>query len=679
MVTRRILNFFVFFCLFCAMLSAQVIEPIKWNKKVQENKDGTYSIIFQANIEDGWHLYSTKHKKGGIGIPTDFNFKKSSDYKLIGSIEEKGKLHNDFNEIFEEQQMYFSGNTTFTQKIEVKKSTKIEVEVMFQVCDDQKCLPPDYKTFTFDLKPLTLAKEEKAKEIEEKAETEMDSTKIHQYTVISSPVKELEKEPTVSSESITEEEIDKSSDRSLLDIFIFGFLGGFAALLMPCIFPMIPLTVSMFTKQKSGIAKAFVYGLSIIIIYVSLGMIITQIFGPSALNELATDPRVNVIFFILFILFALSFFGAFEITLPSKWINKTDKAADKGGFIGIFFMAMTLVLVSFSCTGPIIGTLLVDSVSSGAKLGPAIGMFGFSLALALPFTLFALFPSWLNSLPKSGSWLNTVKVSLGFIELAFAMKFLSNADIVLRLHLLERELFLSIWIGIFLTLAFYLFNIFRMETDGNKGIGWIRMTFGILSLSFSIYMIGGLFGAPLKILSGLIPPKIYSELPMGIGGEKANSVELPEHAEYGPNQIPVFHDIEHAFDYAEKVNKPVMLDFTGDACANCRLVEDKIWIDSRIKEKLTNDVVLVSLYVDRFVDLPKEEQVFSPEKGRNLRTIGDKWSAFQIKHFKSNSQPLYIMIDREMNHYTKPIGSELNVEEYLKWIEDGVNNFKNKN
>lgn len=695
MATRRIITFLFLLFFVCNTISGQVLQPVKWTQSVKKNNDGTQALIFKAEIEKGWHLYSTRHERGGIGIPTTFDFKKSPDYQLVGDLKEEGDLHDEFSTVFQEKQVYFSNKAVFTQNVKVNQPTKLEVEVMFQLCDDGRCLPPDYKTFKIDLKPTETSAENRD-EIKE----DLSST-TEEIQDVSSEINPLEESISgennltqndngTSSEKLvtTQKEIEapnSKTNRSMWEIFVFGFLGGFAALLMPCIFPMIPLTVSMFTKQSkdrsSGISKALIYGVSIIVIYVLLGILITMVFGPSALNALATNPWVNIAFFILFIVFAVSFFGAFEITLPSKWINKSDKAADKGGLIGIFFMALTLALVSFSCTGPIIGTLLVDSVSSGEKLGPAIGMFGFSLALALPFTLFALFPSWLNSLPKSGGWLNTVKVSLGFIELAFALKFLSNADLVLQMHWLEREVFLAAWVGIFLVMGLYILNIFKMKNDGvSNGIGWGRMLFGILTFIFIAYMIPGLFGAPLKKLSGLIPPRHYSESPMGLGGREASvTVELPEHAEFGPHQIPTFHDVEDAFAYAEKVKKPVMLDFTGDACANCRLVEDNVWSDPRVKEKLSKDVVLASLYVDRFVELPEEEKIYSEEKGRKLRTIGDKWSAYQIKHFKSNSQPLYILIDKEMNHYTKPMGAELNVEDYLQWIENGIENYKKKN
>ncbi|MDO5655899.1 MAG: cytochrome c biogenesis protein CcdA [Flavobacteriaceae bacterium] len=688
---------------------AQILDPIKWNSAVKQTGDNSFELQMTATMEDSWHVYSTTQGEdsGGVGMPTEFTWTENKDVKFTGGIEERGKLLNVYSELINAREKYFADKVTFVQKVTASKATRVSVEVMYQVCNDEGCLPPDYKTFEFALNPKlpTVSSNESQGLVAapEASQNLVDSESSTPEVVDSSsginlPNPVLGIDSTVSdTSSITSDTNDSTKEvdvrnpgekrkGNFWEIFIFGMLGGFAALLMPCIFPMIPLTVSMFTKQSKsrgkGITKAIIYGVSIIVIYVLLGLVITAIFGPSALNALATNPWVNIAFFILFIIFAISFFGAFEITLPSSWVNKADQGADKGGMIGIFFMALTLVLVSFSCTGPIIGTLLVESASSGALLGPAIGMFGFALALALPFTLFAIFPGWLNSLPSSGGWLNTVKVSLGFVELAFALKFLSNADLVWQLHWLEREIFLSIWIAIFFVMGLYLLNIFKVSHDSDtKQIGWPRLIFAILTFVGVFYMLPGLWGAPLKIFSGLTPPKNYSESPTGFFGNalSANSTaELPENAHYGPHQIPAFYDIEDAFAYSKKVNKPVMIDFTGDACANCRKVEDNVWADPRVQEKLRNEVVLASLYVDRMVKLPQEEQVYSEEKGRNLRTIGDKWSAYQIKYFKSNSQPLYIIVDENLKHMNEPMGTELNIEKYLEWMDAGIENFAKK-
>lgn len=707
MVTSRKIGLTLLFIVLHFFAFSQILNPIKWTSESKQINDNTFEIHMTAILEDTWHVYSTKQGEdsGGVGIPTSFTWSDNKDIKLVDGIQEKGKLLDVFNELINAREQYYGGKVTFIQKIEVAKATNAEVEIMFQVCNDEGCLAPDYKTFNFDLKPKKSTTQNKTpdadKEDEEPANDKNEITSSDSETTdddlgsdgaVSLPAPDLSSAnqdvDNTTEAASTETKVDvkepgNKGNRTFWEIFIFGFLGGFAALLMPCIFPMIPLTVSMFTKQSktrsSGITKALIYGISIIVIYVALGLVITAIFGPGALNALATNPWVNIAFFVLFIIFAISFFGAFEITLPSKWVNKADKGADKGGLIGIFFMALTLTLVSFSCTGPIIGTLLVESANTGALLGPAIGMFGFSLALALPFTLFAIFPGWLNSLPSSGGWLNTVKVSLGFIELAFALKFLSNADLVWQAHWLEREIFLSIWIGIFFVMGLYLINAFRLslDSDDNK-IGVPRLMFAILTFVFVFYMIPGLWGAPLKLLSGLTPPKNYAESPTGFfggGGLTSNAAALPENAHYGPHQIPAFYDIDDAFAYAKKVGKPVMIDFTGDACANCRKVEDNVWSDPQVMAKLSEEVVLASLYVDRMIELPEEEKVYSEAKGRKLKTIGDKWSAYQIEKFQSNSQPLYIIVDEDLNHFNEPMGTELNIDTYIKWMDEGIENF----
>jgi thiol:disulfide interchange protein DsbD len=442
---------------------------------------------------------------------------------------------------------------------------------------------------------------------------------------------------------------------------------------------MIPMTVSFFTKQSkttaAGIRNAIIYGLAIIAIYVLLGSLITGIFGAEALNELSTSVTFNLIFFALLVIFALSFLGAFEIVLPSSWATKIDSKADKGGIVGIFFMALALAVVSFSCTGPIVGTLLVESASKGG-LAPIIGMLGFSIAIALPFMLFAMFPGWLNSMPKSGGWLNTVKVSLGFLELAFAFKFLSNADLVLQKHWLERELFIAIWIAVFAAWALYLFGKYMLPHDYEKAdkIGVGRLMMAIIVTTFTFYMIPGLWGAPLKILSGLTPPINYAESASGFGNGNSSTAELPEHAHNLPNGIIAFEDYEYGLAYAKKVGKPVLLDFTGDACPNCRKMEDNVWSDKSILPILKEKVVLISLYCDRKIDLPKEKQYVSKTTGKQVITIGNKWTDFQISRYKSNSQPLYVIIDNEGNDLegVTPMAYNTNIEEYKNWLENGI-------
>jgi thiol:disulfide interchange protein DsbD len=409
---------------------------------------------------------------------------------------------------------------------------------------------------------------------------------------------------------------------------------------------------------------------------VILGSLITAIFGAEALNELSTSVWFNLIFFLLLVVFALSFLGAFEIVLPSSWATKIDSQADKGGILGIVFMALALAVVSFSCTGPIVGTLLVESASKGG-IAPIVGMFGFSLAIALPFMLFAMFPGWLNSMPKSGGWLNTVKVSLGFLELAFAFKFLSNADLVLQKHWLERELFIAIWIAIFGAWALYLFGKYMLPHDYERAdkIGVGRLIMAVLVTTFTFYMIPGLWGAPLKILSGLTPPINYAESVSGFGNNAGNKTDLPENAHLGPHGIIAFEDYEHGLAYAKQVNKPVLLDFTGDACANCRKMEDNVWSDASILPILKEKVVLISLYCDRKIELPKEQQYVSKTTGKEVVTIGNKWTDFQITRYKSNSQPLYVILDTNGNDLSKPIAFTFDKQEYLTWLKDGISKF----
>ena len=481
--------------------------------------------------------------------------------------------------------------------------------------------------------------------------------------------------------------VPKKEKQGLWGLFFLSFLAGFAALLTPCVFPMIPMTVSFFTKQSknrtTGIRNAILFGLAIIVIYVLLGSVVTPLVGGAdSLNALATNVWFNIIFFLLLIVFAVSFLGAFEITLPSSWGTKVDSQADRGGLIGIFFMALALAIVSFSCTGPIVGTALVAAATKGG-IAPVISMFGFSLAIALPFSLFAAFPGWMNSLPKSGGWLNTVKVVLGFLELALAFKFLSNADLVLQTHLLEREVFLAIWITIFGALAFYLFGKIKLPHDGNlEHLSVGRLTFGLVVLAFTIYMIPGLWGAPLKLISGFPPPMQYSESPNGVGyvdlnaGNSQGEHFLPEGAHLGPHGLVAFLDYDKGMAYAKQVNKPVLLDFTGHACVNCRKMEEKVWSDPAVLSVLKNEVVLISLYVDDKRELPKEEQYFSEITGKNIRSIGNKWSEFQIKKYQANAQPYYVLLDHNGDNLNEHTAYNPNINDYLTWLKEGINNFK---
>ncbi|MFK7030812.1 protein-disulfide reductase DsbD family protein [Flavobacterium oreochromis] len=651
---------------------AQILNPVSWKTSVQKKSDTEFTITFDAKIQPEWHLFSQFTPDGG-SLPTVFTFKNAKgNYQLVGKTTES-IYKKVYSEVFEVDEYLFENKAQFKQTIKLTnpKVTSIKVYVEYQVCKEA-CIQQD-KTFDIQL-PLTGTKEESTKDLV----TMKDST----TKVIAVPLITKENQPaniSTNNAPITQVKIE-DADKSLWKIFLLAFLGGFAALLMPCIFPMIPMTVSFFTKQSKtraeGIKNAILYGLSIIIIYVILGSLITGAFGAEALNELSTSVWFNLIFFGLLIVFALSFLGAFEIVLPSSWATKLDSQADRGGILGIVFMALALAVVSFSCTGPIVGTLLVESATKGG-IAPIIGMFGFSLAIALPFMLFAMFPGWLNTLPKSGGWLNTIKVSLGFLELAFAFKFLSNADLVLQKHLLERELFIAIWIGIFGAWAFYLFGKYMLPHDYEKAdkIGIGRLIMAIIVTSFTFYMIPGLWGAPLKILSGLTPPLNYAESTNGIGSSSSLKSDLPEHAHYGAHNIITFDDYTIGLAYAKQVNKPVLLDFTGDACANCRKMEDNVWSNPEVLSILKEKVVVISLICDRKIELPKDQQYVSKTTGKEIITIGNKWSDFQITRYKSNSQPLYVVLDADGNDLSKPIGFT-SLDEYKTWLETGINNFK---
>ena len=637
---------------------AQIINPVKWEPRIEKKSTSEYVLTFNGNIEAGWHVYSQFTPEDGP-LPAEFIFHDNkSNYEFIGKATES-ETKREFNEIFGVDEIFFSDKVTFTQLIKQINPEKeiIQVELSYQVCKEN-CIS-ETKYFEFNLKTLE-AKEIQAADIVNEKTTKTDANST------------IEKQPE-----------SKESDSSLYMIFFIAFLSGFAALLTPCVFPMIPMTVSFFTKQSKtkakGIKNAIIYGISIILIYVFLGTVITLIFGADALNALSTNVWFNVIFFVLLVVFALSFLGAFEIMLPNSWANKVDRQADKGGILGIVFMALALAIVSFSCTGPIIGTLLVEAASKGG-IAPIVGMLGFSFALALPFMLFAMFPGWLNTLPKSGGWLNTVKVFLGFIELALAFKFLSNADLVLQLHWFEREIFLAIWIAIFGTLAFYLFGKITLPHDSpSSSISVGRLSVGLLILVFTIYLIPGLWGAPLKLISGFPPPMTYSESPYGVGGsnrESTSAIALPDGAHKGPHDIMAFTDYEKGLAYAKSVNKPILLDFTGFACVNCRKMEDYVWSDPRILSILNNEVVLISLYVDDKRELPIEEQYVSKETGKKIKSIGNKWSDFQITRYKANAQPYYIILDTKEKSLNQPVGYMPDITEYEQWLKLGIEQFK---
>ena len=685
---------FIFFCCFTLLIGGNLFsQEIEFPEdKVKHSitavqKGCEVSIIADIEIEEGWHINGANLPLESFSIPTDLYLDTSSMFVIEDTIYEPNFEHV-YDDIAKEDLYLHEGRITISRKIYVSSGKDFILKgfFTFQTCDDNHCLPPYDGPFELKIKGC---------DVETLNEINFNSSEVAQENssndLVEDDIEEtkevvLEQETSeVETSSNTE---SKSNSKSLFFIFIISFLSGLAALFTPCVFPMVPMTVSFFTKQSqdkaSGIRNAILYGLSIIIIYVLLGTIITAVFGASFLNSLSTNIYFNLFFFLLLIVFAISFLGAFDINLPNTWVTKADSASSKGGFLGIFFMAFTLALVSFSCTGPIVGTLLVESATVGG-IGPFVGMFGFSLALALPFGLFAAFPGWLNSLPKSGGWLNTVKVFLGFLELALAFKFLSNADLVMQGHFLERELFIAIWIGIFLVLALYLFGFIRLPNDGDiKYLSVSRSLLATTVLIFVMYLIPGLWGAPLKLISGFPPPMSYSESPGGIGFSSNDnySKNTNENTHSGPQGLPVFHDLDEGLAYAKSVNKPTFLDFTGHACINCRKMEEKVWGEEDVINILRDSVVIISLYVDDKRELPEDqhsEQEIAPGKIINVTTIGDKWSAYQAKTYKSLSQPYYRMLDKNGDDLSNGSADYLNHgnrQDFLKWLRTGLKQYK---
>lgn len=644
-----------------AVTYSQIYEPVKWTTTVEKVSDTEYKLISKASIQKGWHLYSQNVPEDGP-IPTTFTYNNAeASFTLVGDTkEEEGHTVND--PVFEMEITFFEKTATFEQLIEVTRDVSaVKGFVEFMVCDDTRCLPPTEVDLVFNIS-------NKSKQVNAVADS--SEIKLHNDSESSSK--------------------PKKSEEGLWTIFFIAFFSGFLALLTPCVFPMIPMTVSFFIKQSknksTGIKNAVIYGISIIIIYVVLGTLVSLVFGPDALNAFSTNVWFNVAFFLLLLVFAASFLGAFELVLPYSWASKVDKQADRGGLMGIFFMALALAIVSFSCTGPIVGTLLVKA-AGGSQVGPIVGMLGFSLAIALPFALFAAFPGWLNSLPKSGGWLNTVKVVLGFLELALAFKFLSNADLVLQLHWLEREVFIAIWIAIFGALAFYLFGKIQLPHDSpitHISVG--RLSLGLVVLSFTIYMIPGLWGAPLNLISALPPPQHYSESPYGVGytqlgfgnvtGEHHDKVPEGAHL-MPPHNILAFNDYYKGLAYAKKVGKPIMIDFTGHACVNCRKMEQNVWVKPKVLDILKNDIVLISLYVDDKRKLEDDEVVDSKLKpGKKLKYIGQKWSELQTINYKTNSQPFYVLMNHNEENLIEPVAYTPDVDDYYNWLEQGIKNYK---
>jgi thiol:disulfide interchange protein len=660
--------------------NAQILKPVKWSFSSKQTSDSTAQIQFSAKIDKKWHLYSLNAGEGPRSLEITVN--KGKEYKLLGKVKES-KPEEQFDENFGAVVRYFELKANFTQDVALLKNkpSKVTGSLEFMCCDDKQCLPPDVIEFEIDI-PARKGTTPTVIQPEIKSNVTPVTTVTDTGMIMKDSVSD-QKTEIKSAMPVAE---NKKNEKPLSLIFIAAFLGGFLALLTPCVFPMIPLTVTFFTKRSKtkaeGIRNALIYGLSIIFIYVTVGFLVTKIFGSDALNELASSAVFNLLFFIVFIVFAISFLGAFEITLPASWVNKSDAAADKGGLIGIFFMAFTLSLVSFSCTGPIIGSLLVQAAIYDGNIGPIVGMAGFSLALALPFALFAAFPGWLNSIPKSGGWLNSVKVVLGLLELALALKFLSNVDLAYHWGFLKREVFLSLWIIIFSTIGFYLLGKITLSHDSPvTHLSIPRLLLAIVTFSFVIYLIPGLWGAPLRIISGFPPPIQYNEgwnLSSGTMASSRIPCDIPEgvHPEECPHNLNCFHDYDLALAYARKVKKPLFVDFTGYSCVNCRKMEDNVWSDSRALELLRDKVVLVSLYVDDKKELPAEQQYTSATTGKKVKTIGNKWSDMQAINYGTNSQPYYVILDGNEKPLNGTSAFDTNVDNFIGFINGGLKAFK---
>ena len=684
----------IMLALIALVAQAQILTPVKWKIKL-DDKGGApeKEIVFTATADKGWHLYDMNLPEGGP-VSTSFTFETLNGAELIGQPVPSVKPTTVYDEQFAMNLRWYPGTVSFTQKLKVTDPAKFkaEGEVEFMACNDETCLPPDQIPFSFDKNSIhvdpALAANSSTTEVDKEDATAIQpDTQVvaEEASELNTPDPAAKETPATTSpkasDSLTDSPnlwspvIDQlksfgdstvsAADTSWLFIFFAGFLGGLIALLTPCVWPMIPMTVSFFLKRtkdrKKAIRDAITYGLSIIVIYLVMGLLITGIFGASALNDLSTNAIFNILFFLLLVVFAVSFFGAFELVLPASWTSKLDSKADSTtGVLSIFFMSFTLVLVSFSCTGPIIGTLLVQAASMGTAVGPAIGMFGFALALSIPFSVFAIFPNMLQSMPKSGGWLNSVKVVLGFLELALALKFLSVADLAYGWRLLDREAFIVLWIVIFSLLGVYLLGKIKFSHDSEvKYVSVPRLFMAIISFAFAIYMVPGLWGAPLKAISAFAPP-LYTQ--------DFNLYKNEVHA--------AFDDYESGMAYAKKVNKPVMIDFSGFGCVNCRKMEASVWTDPKVKQMLENDYVLITLMVDDKTKLPQPIEIQENGKTRKLKTIGDKWSYLQRSKFGSNAQPFYILLNDEGQPLGPSYAFNEDVSKYIQFLQNGLKEFK---
>ena len=672
-------------------LFAQMHNPVSISVSQNKLSDSEFEIVFSGKADAGWHVYSTDIADGGPTAAT-IEFEEQTGVEPVGKLTPKGHVHTAFDEMFGMEVSYMEGEVTFVQKMRITAATySVKGYLTYGACNDENCLPPTTVDFSYAGEGKPVVKATTAPVVKDVVVVKEE--KKEEKKVVEAPAEEVKTDTTVVAEEKSEvaisdywtpvvdklaafgEGASNAASQSLWAIFFLGFIGGLVALLTPCVWPIIPMTVSFFLKRsgdkKKGIRDAATYGVSIVVIYVLLRLAVTGIFGASALNALSTNAIFNIFFFLMLLVFAASFFGAFEITLPSSWSNAVDsKAESTTGLLSIFLMAFTLVLVSFSCTGPIIGFLLVEVSTSGSIIAPTIGMLGFALALALPFSLFAMFPTWLKSMPKSGNWMNCVKVSLGFLELAFALKFLSVADLAYGWRILDREVFLSLWIVIFALLGAYLIGWLRFPHDedeyddcGNVVVNHRtsvpRFFMALISFAFAIYMIPGLWGAPCKAVSAFSPPMSTQDF---------NLYENEVHAQ--------FTDYDAGMAYAKQHGKPVMVDFTGYGCVNCRKMELAVWVDQKVADIMQNDYVLITLFVDEKTKLPENITVNENGQERVLRTVGDKWSYLQRSKFGANAQPFYVLLDNEGNPLNKAYSYDEDVNKYIDFLETGLRNYK---